>query len=606
MKHDMPQFSLLLTIILMTAISVCASAKATLPSGLQIDHDQSKDSLLPGIAVAKTTIDQELYDLDNRKLLELGRRYSDEDKTDKALNCLSIITSRYGVTGKGSDPQTVVQAYLMLSDIYFSDLNDLANSMTSLMNAASVIKACDGERPAALELGYGRINHIFFSEYGSEDAYKAAVDFNRKALAASYRQNDEQTMYNAAANLITLYCPHGEAEKMKPVMKGLAAHANHDDYRYVYLSSLYELLLLHAEKRFAELDDRINSFAALLRQETVYHSFQLRGYVYLSFLLNERGRANEAIRQLHAAEQRLPEYPNDRVLKSGVYAMLQSIYGETGNKDMSLVYLQKYLDVKEEMVGYNSTVGLEHVKHAFALRDINSHIETIEKNRERMRRTIYLILIVALTASIIAFIIYKKNKKLKEAFAKLYENNLGMIRDYEMHRHQKESLKNEILMLAQRNRELEEKIAGMDMTEKSPDTEESAVAKDRKHPVSQMPEQRSEDIFNKVCDYLDHGGDIFSSDFSIERLAYHIDESSRYISQAISENTSANFRTLLNRYRIRESCRRINDNRDGDAYTIESIANDIGMSRSAFIKAFKQETGLTPSEYIKASKATRC
>jgi AraC-like DNA-binding protein len=76
-----------------------------------------------------------------------------------------------------------------------------------------------------------------------------------------------------------------------------------------------------------------------------------------------------------------------------------------------------------------------------------------------------------------------------------------------------------------------------------------------------------------------------------------------YVSQVINEKYDNNFNHLLNEYRIKESCRRMNDTDNYGNYTIESIALSVGFkSRSNFISTFKRFTGLTPSAYLKIAK----
>jgi len=59
----------------------------------------------------------------------------------------------------------------------------------------------------------------------------------------------------------------------------------------------------------------------------------------------------------------------------------------------------------------------------------------------------------------------------------------------------------------------------------------------------------------------------------------------------------------VNNRRIKEACRRLNDRANYDPFTIEAIGQSVGFSsRSAFSKAFKQITGLTPGACRRQSK----
>jgi len=71
----------------------------------------------------------------------------------------------------------------------------------------------------------------------------------------------------------------------------------------------------------------------------------------------------------------------------------------------------------------------------------------------------------------------------------------------------------------------------------------------------------------------------------------------KQISQVINENLNDNFYNYINRYRIEES-KRLLENIKFDRFSIEGIAKQSGFnSRSSFYAAFKNETGITPSQF---------
>lgn len=63
-----------------------------------------------------------------------------------------------------------------------------------------------------------------------------------------------------------------------------------------------------------------------------------------------------------------------------------------------------------------------------------------------------------------------------------------------------------------------------------------------------------------------------------------------------------NFYNFINRYRIQEAIKLMNSESSGK-FSIEGIARQSGFnSRSSFYTAFKTETGLTPSSFLKDLK----
>lgn len=85
-------------------------------------------------------------------------------------------------------------------------------------------------------------------------------------------------------------------------------------------------------------------------------------------------------------------------------------------------------------------------------------------------------------------------------------------------------------------------------------------------------------------------------DLSLWDLAKHIGVTSHYVSQTLNTHVGKSFFELVNGWRIKDAIGQLTTT---DA-TILVIAYDVGFnSRSAFYKAFKRETGKTPSDLRK-------
>ena len=87
--------------------------------------------------------------------------------------------------------------------------------------------------------------------------------------------------------------------------------------------------------------------------------------------------------------------------------------------------------------------------------------------------------------------------------------------------------------------------------------------------------------------------------FTITQLSEKIGEKEYQVRRAINDELGyTNFNTFLNHYRIVEACKLIQDNR-GKELTFQEIAYRMGyQSVATFNRAFKNETGQTPSEYL--------
>lgn len=107
----------------------------------------------------------------------------------------------------------------------------------------------------------------------------------------------------------------------------------------------------------------------------------------------------------------------------------------------------------------------------------------------------------------------------------------------------------------------------------------------------------------KILSVMDNTEEYLSPDFTLERLAELIGSKYKLVSQVINEKLECNFNSFVNGYRIREACRRISDIKSYGHLTLDAISKGVGFrARSSFVGAFKQQTGMTPSQYQKIAR----
>jgi AraC-like DNA-binding protein len=134
--------------------------------------------------------------------------------------------------------------------------------------------------------------------------------------------------------------------------------------------------------------------------------------------------------------------------------------------------------------------------------------------------------------------------------------------------------------------------------------EEACRSEQNKYAGSNLMDDDKQQLLKRIENVIETSDEIYSPDFSVERLAVLTDSKYKYVSQVINEYYDQNFNNFINQYRIKEACKRIDNHGQYANMTIEAIANSVGFrSRSAFFTSFKRITGLTPSEYLRQSHA---
>jgi AraC-like DNA-binding protein len=214
----------------------------------------------------------------------------------------------------------------------------------------------------------------------------------------------------------------------------------------------------------------------------------------------------------------------------------------------------------------------------------DGHYSTVTK------RVMFIATWVIITSLIfVVLLLYNHNRELKENNKKLYESV------------------NRSMELRERNirvrRDFEDQIRRLEaeLAELRSNNGQTAEQSDRpKYEGSSLDENTRSELAVKIITVLDSTDEIFSSEFSLKRLSELVGSNNRYVSQTINESLNMNFTSVLNTYRIKEACRRMNDTDKYGRQTIEAIAEGVGFkSRTSFVTAFKRVTGVTPSEFHK-------
>ena len=123
-----------------------------------------------------------------------------------------------------------------------------------------------------------------------------------------------------------------------------------------------------------------------------------------------------------------------------------------------------------------------------------------------------------------------------------------------------------------------------------------------------MPEEKGSDsadpeLMEKVGEILSKGAEVLDPDFSIARLCAMTGSNNTYVSRAVNARFGKPFKTVVAERRIAEACLRFDNPADNANLTVEAICQEVGFrSRAAFSVAFKNVTGLTPTEYRKAAR----
>lgn len=116
---------------------------------------------------------------------------------------------------------------------------------------------------------------------------------------------------------------------------------------------------------------------------------------------------------------------------------------------------------------------------------------------------------------------------------------------------------------------------------------------------------RSAEISERLLMFMETERPYLDEELSLQKLSLLVNISAHRLSEVINQDLNTNFYRLINAYRVEEVKRKLR-NPEFDKYSILGIAFESGFnSKSTFNKIFKEETGMTPSEFKKSGSSEK-
>jgi len=299
------------------------------------------------------------------------------------------------------------------------------------------------------------------------------------------------------------------------------------------------------------------------RQHKMVEATVLSGLGKLFFETNKPNSAIQYIAQSNAVaiENDLPGVRLEN------YLILSKIAESRGDRIAAFEYFKQYSNLKDLVLDRERIVEISELRRRHEVSIANEEIERLTIDQQVKSQTIryqriiqFILLLVLIVISAVLIFVFTQHKKLDTAYRRLFEKNLKII----------------------------------ELQEKSPETHSE------KYQTSNLTDEIRNELLPRIYEIMDDASVICDAEFSLDKLAELAGSNRVYISQVINDVLKKNFRAFINEYRIREAQRLFSET-DTSKYTIEFVALKTGYkSRTSFISAFKEATGVSPSFYLKA------
>ncbi|MFD2568195.1 helix-turn-helix domain-containing protein [Pseudotenacibaculum haliotis] len=127
-------------------------------------------------------------------------------------------------------------------------------------------------------------------------------------------------------------------------------------------------------------------------------------------------------------------------------------------------------------------------------------------------------------------------------------------------------------------------------------SKKQAVANKKPYSIDKALEEK----VLKALEELESSTEYLDSEFSIQVLAKQLDTNTSYLSSIINKKKKKTFKQYIGELRINYLISKLKSDEKFRSYTIQAMAGEIGYNNaSAFTRAFKKQTGKTPSEFLR-------
>lgn len=501
-------------------------------------------------------------DMPLSQLLEMGGDFRQRDSMQQAQMCYNIVVERGYASETREERLQAVDACMHLWSIYFYTYYDYPRCFDYLNKAREMMEDLQVQE-ARVWLGLACMYQTISEECHSSELGEKSLEYYIKAMNAAILTHDDDNTDKAATNVVS----------MASIQKGLAPIAG-EWHKYEQLPEgkpvrvlrRYNKLLYKAyqhlerqqyEQTVAIFDQQLSFIDEHEYPRLVYFTIVEKAKVYI-----KQSEYAEAINVLHHAEQIADSlHMKDCMLE--VYGLLARCHQLSDHLPEYECYRERSRALEDTLTTYRQMTSINESEFQNEMKQIEREMNEMQQHRQHLLMMTTVIGVFALVVAVFLFILFRQNAKLRHSNRQLYLKNVEMLR-----------------------------------------AEEASRREQNKYAGSNLMDDDKQQLLKRIETVMETSDEIYSPDFSVERLAVLTDSKYKYVSQVINEYYDQNFNNFINQYRIKEACKRIDNHGQYANMTIEAIANSVGFrSRSAFFTSFKRITGLTPSEYLRQSHA---
>lgn len=493
----------------------------------------------------------------NADLNSLKQRAKDfiPAQPDSAIIYLSAVAARYSPEMSDEDKGICAGAMNNLGYLHFFHKHNVVMSYSYLIRSKDIAETLDDPS----QMAYIALN--IANVFCYIDDFESAISYYRRSINAGLESGEYGPVLTSLANAISYICSTHPPHSMKESLPELSK-INRSDFvgqpMADYTWSLIDGVDYWDKKDYAMAEKCFLTSLDLINTEYTPERFRHMSLALLAVLKSNTGNYQAAIDYLNLA-LKATDAPD---IRAAIYGQLNHCYENLGNREKAAYYLSRYVSLSDTLLRSGQIKALHNIEMQSSVDDFNLRLSRASTERRTLVIVICVILAAMAMMTGLGVWLWKSRSRLKRA--------------------------NEELYLQARARTLppSDIVPPADAPGDGGDDDAGDAGRD---------------LALRLKNIMETSDEIYRHDFSLDSLARLADAPSRKVSQAINSR-GLNFSTFLQKYRVEEACRRLDDHDRYGRHTIEAISESLGFkSRSNFITVFKKFTGITPSEYQKIS-----
>ena len=517
-------------------------------------------------------------------LVDMGSYYMDKrNMPDSALLCYTIAANRY-YKGEPAGEELWNQTFAIcfLGALYLHDYHDLFKAHAHLLQAKEIAEK--NNWGPILSYALMDMGNLYAKESSLQlhpDLSKT-IQYTKQAFHLIVKEKNWHTLQPLYA-VLTI---NALIENKLPDIRNEITIYNNLNIPDTICMRAYVLRLHQGMQHYLEgnIDKAIEEF----KSTEDYIDNRMSRLSQKNWVVNTKdalfnvyartNRDEEALKELREMERittqnYLPERLTD------VYRYYHEFYKSRRKTDLADVYELKWLRYRDSTIIKTRLLETDKAEFLFEIGKMNEQMKELAYKKQMQQRILWMVSAFTILAIVMIILLIISRRRLLDNNRMLYQKNLELLAADEERKRKEEELKR-----------TEAEV-----------TQEKTTQEKYSH--NQMDDDVQEELLAQILHLMETSDEIYKESFCIEQLAELLGSKKNYVSQAINAKGGQTFSTLLNDYRLKEACRRMNNQAQYGHFSIEGIGLSVGYSsRSHFARLFKQFTGLTPSAYQKLAK----